>query len=329
MTESAYLKEDLGPVLAKGLAAVAIAKPSNPTEYLALWLKHYLQQRSRKIAEVEQLKQLEAEREEWAKGRGQREKSASTIIQREWNAHVNSVEEARQKEAALRDLFAKVEESLDERFPEETVADGPEKSEQEKETEQLRLTAQNQFARAKAFAEQLDKSYVSDMKRIPTSDADVYTVLKCCLYAMGSRPRQIDSPEKIRGLIKPYPFTKFIETFNPIGSPLTKKRLITRIRRLLSRVSEENVKKTSAAVHAIFNWLNTAVNCRVARDEHIKLKKSTGKEVDEEYEEEEDAEDEEKDPAEEAVRAEEVEAQRLLEAQRAAEAVENAEPTEE
>ncbi len=316
-------------MLAKGLAAVAIAKPSNPTEYLALWLKHYLQQRARKAAEVEQLKRLEAEREEWAKGRSQREKVASTVIQREWNAHVSAVEEARQKEAALRDIFAKVEESLDERFPEENAADAPEKSEQEKELEQQRLSSQNQFFRAKAFAEQLDKSYVSDIKRIPTSDTDVYVVLKCCLYAMGNRPRQIDTAEKIRGLIKPYPFTKFIESFAPITSPLPKKRLISRIRRLLTRVSDEKVKKSSASVFAIYNWLNAAVNCRVARDEHIKFRKTAGKEVDEEYDEEEEAEDEEKDALEEIVRAEEIEAQRLLEAQRAAEAAENAEPAEE
>lgn len=324
MSESAFLKEDLGPVLAKGLAAVAIARPSNPADYLAMWLLHHLQQRDRKIQEVNQLKQLEAERELWAKGRAQREKIATTIIQREWRAHTSAVEEQRQKEAALRDLFSQIEETLEEKFPEENVAETGDKSEAEKEAEQSRLSATVQFNRAKLFVAELDKAHIADVKKIPASNSAAMQVLKCCFYAQDYRPKQLDTVDKVRALLKPYPFTLFLKSFDPVGSPLKKKRVISRIRRLLSKVDEETLKLESAAIHAIFSWLSAAVRFRCARDDHIKAKKTAGKEVDEEYEEEEDVEDEEKDADEEAVKAEEAEIQRRLDAERAAEAADNA-----
>lgn len=323
MSESAYLKEDLGPVLAKGLAAVAIVRPSNPADYLALWLLHHLQQRERKVQEVQHLKEMEAEREIWAKGRAQREKIATTVIQREWRAHTNNVEEQRQKEAALRDAFSRVEEVLEEKYPEEVIAESGDKTEAEKEAEQARLTAQVQFHRAKLFVTVLDKSHIADLKKIPASNAPVMQVLKCCFYAQGLRPRQLDKPEKIRALIKPYPFTQFLLNFDPVGTPLQKKRMISRLRRLLSKIDEESLKSESAAIHAIFSWLKAAVTFRCSRDDHIKVKKAAGKEADEDYEEEEENEEEEKDADEEVVKAEEAEIARRLEAERAAEAAES------
>jgi hypothetical protein len=322
MSESAYLKEDLGPVLAKGLAAVAMARPSNPADYLAMWLLHHLQQRERKVTEVQKLKELEAERELWAKGRAQREKIATTIIQREWRAHTSAVEDQHQKEAALRDIFSQIEETLEEKFPEETITESGDKSEAEKEAEQNRLSSQVQFNRSKLFVAELDKSHIADIKKIPSTNVDAMQVLKCCFYAHGLRPKQLDSAEKVRALIKPYPFTQFLVSFDPIGAPLQKKRMISRVRRLLSKIDEDALKVESAAIHAIFSWLNSAVRYRTSRDEHIKVKKAAGKEVDEEYEEEEDNEEEEKDVEEEAVKAEEAEIQRKLEAERAAEAAE-------
>jgi hypothetical protein len=330
MSESAYLKEDLGPVLAKGLAAVAMARPSNPADYLAMWLLHHLQQRERKVTEVQNLKQLEAEREVWAKGRAQREKIATTIIQREWRAHTTAVEDQRQKEAALRDIFSQIEETLEEKFPEEVIAETGEKTEAEKEAEQNRLTSQVQFFRSKLFVAELGKAHIADIKKIPSSNTDAFQTLKCCFYAQGLRPRQLESADnapnskndKIRALIKPYPFTQFLASFDPIGIPLQKKRMISRVRRLLSKIDEDALKAESAAIHAIFSWLNAAVRYRVSRDEHIKVKKAAGKEVDEEFEDEEENDEEEKDADEEVVKAEEAEIQRRLEAERAAEAAE-------
>jgi len=330
MTETAYLKEELGPVLAKGLAAVAIARPSNPTEYLALWLLHYLQQRQRKVDEVEKSKALEAEREEWAKGRAMREKMASVVLQREWRAHLTAKKEAAMKEADLREAFSKIEESLDERVPEEApAAEGADKSEQEREAELARSAQQTAFRRAKVFVEHIDKSAAAQIRMIPATNADAYRVLRCCFYAAGMRPKQVNTTDKIRSLFKPFQFTQFLSAFNPLGTPLPKKRMIVRVRRLLSTVKAEQIKKASAALHAIFQWLNAAVLFRCARDEHIKLRKAAGKEVDEEIDEEEEVEGEEPDAEEEVVRQKEIEEKKELEARLAAEAAPEKDATNE
>jgi hypothetical protein len=316
MTESAYLKDELGPILARGLAAVSIARPADPVEYLGLWLLHQLQQKERKAQEVEIARKLETEREQWAKARALREKAATAVIQREWKAHVHAAQDAQRKEAQLRSKFAEIEETLEERVPEEHLPEG-DRTEKERVAETDRLAAQTQFNRARLFVQQLDKSHVADFKALSPSNQSAVTVLKCCFYAQGCRPRQVDSWEKIRGLIKPYPFSMWLGQFNPCGSPLEKKRKMVRIRRLLTTVVEDDVKKTSAALHAVYSWLNAAANFRETRDEHIKVKKAAGKEVDEEYEEEEEQEDEEKDPQEETVKAAELEAQRAAEAEAA------------
>lgn len=316
MTECAYLKDELGPVLAKGLAAVAAARPEDPTEYLALWLLHYLQKKERKVVEVEATNKLESEREQWAVGRALREKSATTTIQREWRAHVHAQEEAKLKEARLRQVFASVEETLEEKVPEEQPAEG-EKPEAERAAEHERLAAQTSFGRSRLFVAEIDKSYIADLKAIPSTNRSAMLVLRSCFYLMGMRPRQVDTWDKVRALIKPYPFSQWLTTFNPIGTPLEKKRKITRARRLLTLVSDEEIKGESAALHAISQWLGNAVTLRETRDEHVKIKKAAGKDAEEELDEEEEAEDEEKDVDEDAVKRKELEAQRAAESERA------------
>lgn len=321
MTESAYLKDELGAVLAKGLAAVAIARPQDPVEYLGLWLLHQLQKKEQQSAELERQRQLEAEREEWAKARAVREKVATAVIQREWRAHIAETKDAERKEADLKQIFASIEETADEKVPEEPLSEG-EKTEQERNTEQERLTTKQAFGKSRLFVLELNKTTVADFKKLPASNHSAMTVLKCVFYLWGLRPRQLDTPEKMKTLIKPYPFAKFIHDFQPCGSPLEKKRKIARVRRLLTTVSEEAIKDTSAALYAVYNWLSSLCAFRDARDEHIKVKRAAGKEVEEELDEEEEAEDEEKDPDEEVVKAAELEAKRQAELEAAEEAAE-------
>lgn len=38
-----YLKENVGVPLAKGIAACVLQQPQDPVEFLALWLKQYVQ----------------------------------------------------------------------------------------------------------------------------------------------------------------------------------------------------------------------------------------------------------------------------------------------
>ena len=144
MSESPYLKDELGPVLAKGLAAVAVARPQDPVEYLGLWLLHYLQKKEAKAAELERAKVLEAEREEWQASRAVREKQATAVIQREWRAHVSALNETQRLEAELKQKFATIQDNAEELVPEEAPAEG-EKNEQETQTEAERLAAAAQF----------------------------------------------------------------------------------------------------------------------------------------------------------------------------------------
>lgn len=44
--DAEYLKENVGTALAKGLAAVTIAKPADPVEFLGNWLLKYIDNRA-------------------------------------------------------------------------------------------------------------------------------------------------------------------------------------------------------------------------------------------------------------------------------------------
>lgn len=45
--DAQYLKESVGPALAKGLAATSLARPQDPIEYLANWLIKYVENDTR------------------------------------------------------------------------------------------------------------------------------------------------------------------------------------------------------------------------------------------------------------------------------------------
>lgn len=50
--ESEYVKQTVGPALALGLAEIALRRPTDPIEYLGLWLlnhKKNLQEASQKV----------------------------------------------------------------------------------------------------------------------------------------------------------------------------------------------------------------------------------------------------------------------------------------
>ena len=229
------------------------------------------------------------------------------------------MKDAERKEEELKRAFAEIEETAD--AAEEPLTEG-EKSEAERNAEQERVTAAAAFAKAKLYIGKLDKSTCADLKRLPASNHSAMTVLKCVFYLMGLRPRQVDTGDKIRSLIKPHPFALFMQGFTPCGTPLEKKRKLVRVRRLLTTVAEDAVKETSAALYAVYNWLFALSAWREARDEHIKVKRAAGKDAEEELDEEEEAEDEEKDADEEVVKAAELEAKRQAELEAAEEAAE-------
>jgi len=310
MTEAAFLKEELGPVLAIGIAEVVANKPRDPVEFLGRWLLHYLEEKDRVKENQKRAQAREKEMELWTQARIEREKYSSNVIQREWKSHVSKAAEAKRKEADLAEYFRTISEKADSQYVVEEVQlpeGSNEKPEAEKETELARLRGEVAFKRAQVFLEGLTKENIADMKATGAASPVVVQIIRCVFYLMGrNSPRQLDTWEKIRTLLKPFPFLEWMKGYNPV-SPLDKKRKIARVRRLLKAYTDEQVKSAGGGivVFIVYQWLQGAITFRETRDADIKLRKAAGKDAEEEYEEEEVPEDEEKDAEEEKVRAEE------------------------
>ncbi|XP_065063474.1 DPY30 domain-containing protein 1-like [Rhopilema esculentum] len=65
--DSEYLKKHVGDALSRGLVEISQKRPSDPIEYLASWLRKYVDNREYTKKKSEELAQLEKEREEYEK----------------------------------------------------------------------------------------------------------------------------------------------------------------------------------------------------------------------------------------------------------------------
>ena len=61
--DTSFLKDELGPVLAKGIADTVCASPEDPIEFLGLWLQHYLQEKEADTKEKNTEEALKVQRE--------------------------------------------------------------------------------------------------------------------------------------------------------------------------------------------------------------------------------------------------------------------------
>ncbi|RNF15403.1 hypothetical protein TcG_07019 [Trypanosoma cruzi] len=122
MTESAYLKSSVGPVLAKAVAETVLARPSNPQEYLALYLLHVLQEEERRGAAAERKKKAEVQRQMWASERALREKRAADTIQRFYRHCRRKLQLRREEEEALWSKYEEAEGEAEELLDEEEAA---------------------------------------------------------------------------------------------------------------------------------------------------------------------------------------------------------------
>lgn len=80
--ESAYLKNHIGAILAKGIAETVVAQPANPQEYLALYLLHQLQEQERISVAAHYTNKIAAVEKEWATDVASRERAAGVTISR-------------------------------------------------------------------------------------------------------------------------------------------------------------------------------------------------------------------------------------------------------
>lgn len=102
----------VGPILAKAIAETVVAQPSNPQEYLALYLLHHIQQEEARVGEVAKQKaKAEVLREEWQLERRREEKAAVDTIQNAFRSFKGKLAARRARE---QELWAAYEEAADE-----------------------------------------------------------------------------------------------------------------------------------------------------------------------------------------------------------------------
>jgi hypothetical protein len=380
---STYLKDAVGPLLARALAAAATAQPNDPVEYVALWLHHQLQLEAHKAEQAEAARVLEQQRAQWAGARQRRELAASVAIQREWRHHAEAVALAKRREGELDAIFGDVQglddDQCDEQhaellaaaagaappaaaaavasikaaFAEADEAFSAEASDAERELVAAKVAARSDFLRARLCVSQLDKAAIGYLKVLPQSSQSVLLVLRSLVYALQptTAPKKVRTLAQVRQFIKPFIVVRQLKTYDPApvtaaslvqtaasGVPptLPPKRAITRIRRLMTLVNEDDVKAASVVLAAVHQWLNALVNWRLARDALVGAARSAGRGAvwaEEELEEEEPELGADGEPVlpslldaeEETVRLAEVEKKRQEEAEAAELAAEQAE----
>lgn len=120
--DSAYLKNHVGAILAKGIAETVVAQPSNPQEYLALYLLHHLQETERRL-DVNALKRKAGEmHKEWTVQRAGREKAAAETIQRGMARFQARIRAKKAAEVELSELYQEAEEEAEELLDQEEEA---------------------------------------------------------------------------------------------------------------------------------------------------------------------------------------------------------------
>eukprot|EP01012_Entosiphon_sulcatum_P023427 TRINITY_DN2844_c0_g1_i1.p1 TRINITY_DN2844_c0_g1~~TRINITY_DN2844_c0_g1_i1.p1 ORF type:complete len:344 (+),score=136.02 TRINITY_DN2844_c0_g1_i1:135-1166(+) len=289
--ETAFLKDQVGAILAQGIAETVAVRPADPVEFLAKWLLHQLEQDEVQQRRREEGDAAEREKEEWGKAVAFKQARAAQVIQREWKHHTKLEEDHKHRERALLLLIQDVEHEVEEadEYREDTlqVEEFEGQTDLEKEKEMDLLKAQLQYRKALAVLHRLDKSTIADIKRLKNPDANVVLTVKCCFYVMNRTPKQVRTWMLVRMLIKPSPFLEAVLAYDPLRQG-EKRRKFLRIKRLLRRVNEEELKKASVAVFLLHQWLVQCLECRERHHENVALKKELGRDAEEEEEDEED-----------------------------------------
>ncbi|XQJ24978.1 Dpy-30 motif containing protein, putative [Leishmania guyanensis] len=191
--DSAYLKNHVGMLLAKGIAETVTAQPSNPQEYLALYLLHQLQEEERKTTAAAHKRKVNELREEWCQKRALREKSAVDVIQRCFHRFQKRLHTKRVAEEELREMYEAAEAEAEELLDEEAAikaAKGGEDTEEDgagaaserhsgslaaaalEEKETVMSEARSEFFKSQRFLLTLSKSAVGQLKHKLEDEAE-------------------------------------------------------------------------------------------------------------------------------------------------------------
>ncbi|CAM37166.1 conserved hypothetical protein [Leishmania braziliensis MHOM/BR/75/M2904] len=191
--DSAYLKNHVGMLLAKGIAETVTAQPSNPQEYLALYLLHQLQEEERKTTAAAHKRKVNELREEWCQKRALREKSAVDVIQRCFHRFQKRLHTKRVAEEELQEMYEAAEAEAEELLDEEAAikaAKGDEDTEEDgagaaserhsgslaaaalEEKETVMSEARREFFKSQRFLLTLSKSAVGQLKHKLEDEAE-------------------------------------------------------------------------------------------------------------------------------------------------------------
>eukprot|EP01060_Flectonema_neradi_P007559 TRINITY_DN15298_c0_g1_i1.p1 TRINITY_DN15298_c0_g1~~TRINITY_DN15298_c0_g1_i1.p1 ORF type:complete len:351 (+),score=86.69 TRINITY_DN15298_c0_g1_i1:82-1134(+) len=324
--DTSFLKDELGPVLARGIAETVCALPKDPVEYLGLWLQHYLNEKESETTERAKEEEMKILREEWNRQQLAKEKTASTIIQKEWKNHSKAMDERNLRETELRARLEAFGDHLDEEgeYDPESVGPemltDPEAKEEEKECELDMYKSEKLFLRWQLYVRELSRENIVDIKLMQKVPEEVLKTIRCTFYLLGKLPSTKPNGEKIdatpsrlktwaqtRANIKPYTYLEQLKSFDPSAIP---KRRILRVKRILigTKLGDEAIKKQPGGqtVYIISQLLWSAIEYRCYRDDVFRMKKANGKDMPgmDTWEDDpgDDIDNEEKDEDEEAQR---------------------------
>ncbi|CAJ1986463.1 Dpy-30 motif containing protein [Leishmania donovani] len=190
--DSAYLKNHVGMLLAKGVAETVTAQPSNPQEYLALFLLHQLQEEERKVDAATRRRKVDDLRQEWCQQRALHEKAAVDVIQRCFHRFQDRLRKKRAAEEELREVYEAAEAEAEELLDEEEAIkaekggedagedgagatserDSASRAAAAQEKEAVMAEARREFFKAQRFLLTLPKSAVGQLKHELEEEAE-------------------------------------------------------------------------------------------------------------------------------------------------------------
>ncbi|CBZ24125.1 conserved hypothetical protein [Leishmania mexicana MHOM/GT/2001/U1103] len=190
--DSAYLKNHVGMLLAKGVAETVTAQPSNPQEYLALFLLHQLQEEERKADAATRRRKVDDLRQEWCQQRALREKAAVDMIQRCFHRFQDRLRTRRATEEELQEVYQAAEAEAEELLDEEEAIkaekggedggedgagatserDSASRTAAAQEKEAVMAEARREFFKAQRFLLTLSKSAVGQLKHELEEEAE-------------------------------------------------------------------------------------------------------------------------------------------------------------
>jgi hypothetical protein len=182
--DSAYLKNHVGAVLAKGIAETVTAQPANPQEYLALFLLHQLQEEERRVDAATRRKRANELREEWSQQNALREKAAVDVIQRGFHRFQSRLKAKKAAEAELRTRYAEAEaeaeDLLDQEAALKNTSNDHDDEVDEKDAAAAKLAAQEaalaearaEFFKSQRFLLHLSKTSLGQLRQSLTEMAE-------------------------------------------------------------------------------------------------------------------------------------------------------------